>query len=328
MSADEQAVEVRATPCPSKTCVVSPRDGFRWTYKSSQQLWQLLHTDSVGLLHQVCMGQGFTIKGSTACGVCIERGAMHCRNRVALLSWLYPCDVTACINIISLVHVFPFPFLSQLFYLMGLPTVMTTDQGKEFHNRVNDELMKVFGIKHRLTTAYHPQANGLDERLNQTLINSLANLAQEDHTMWDKNLLEVVYAYNTVVQDSSKFTPFEAMFGRVAHLPVDFIATTNYDADAKVKEFVDLQMRKNKSSPQNARRQKMPSKKTSRWHKGSRRCTTTEVQCCILLQCWVSSPEEGLHSEEASRRKAGLPVGRTLCDLIITWKRSFLIEGA
>ena len=57
--------------------------------------------------------------------------------------------------------------------------------------------------------------------------------------MWDKNLLEVVYAYNTAVQDSSKFTPFEATFGRVARLPVDFITTTNYDADAKVKEFVD-----------------------------------------------------------------------------------------
>ena len=87
--------------------------------------------------------------------------------QVALLSWLYPCDVTTCINIISLVQVFPFPFLSQLFYLMVLPTVMTTDQGKEFHNRVNDELVKVFGIKHRLTAAYHPQANGLDECLNQ-----------------------------------------------------------------------------------------------------------------------------------------------------------------
>lgn len=40
---------------------------------------------------------------------------------------------------------------------------MMTDQGKEFFNQVNAELMKVFGIEHRMTTAYHPQANGLDE---------------------------------------------------------------------------------------------------------------------------------------------------------------------
>ena len=56
---------------------------------------------------------------------------------------------------------------------MGLPSVITTDQGKEFHNIVNFELMEVLGIDHRMTTAYHPQANGLDERLNQTLVNSL-----------------------------------------------------------------------------------------------------------------------------------------------------------
>ena len=60
--------------------------------------------------------------------------------------------------------------LTQLFMIMGVPEVMMTDQGKKFHNQVNAELMKVFRIDHRMTTTYHPQANGLDERLNQTLI--------------------------------------------------------------------------------------------------------------------------------------------------------------
>ena len=83
---------------------------------------------------------------------------------------------------------------------MGLPSVITTDQGSEFNNRINAKLMKAFGIKHRLTTAYHPQANGLDERYNQTLINSLSKFAQEDREKWDDNLGAVVYSYNTAVQ--------------------------------------------------------------------------------------------------------------------------------
>ncbi len=110
--------------------------------------------------------------------------------------------------------------------IMGIPVVMTTDQGKEFHNQVNTQLMKVFRNDHRLTTAYHPQANGLDERLNQTLVNSLSKFA------------EVVYSYNTAVQESSKHTPFEAMFGRVGRLPVDFSADKEFDADKKVHQFV------------------------------------------------------------------------------------------
>lgn len=60
------------------------------------------------------------------------------------------------------IHIF------HLFYLMGIPAVITTDQGREFHNHINEALMETFGIDYRLTTPYHPQANGLDERLNQT----------------------------------------------------------------------------------------------------------------------------------------------------------------
>ena len=101
--------------------------------------------------------------------------------------------------------------------------------------------MKVFGIQHRLTTTYHPQVNGLDERLNQTLANSLAKYAQGNREAWDETLQEVVYAYNTAVQESTKHTPFEAMFGRVARLPVDFNATSNYDADEKLQEFIEAE---------------------------------------------------------------------------------------
>ena len=84
--------------------------------------------------------------------------------------------------------------------MLGLPAVLKTDQGKEFRNKVNTELTSAFGIDHRLTTAYHPQANGLDERFNQTLVNSLSKFAQTDRESWDEKLGAVVYAYNSSVQ--------------------------------------------------------------------------------------------------------------------------------
>ena len=51
--------------------------------------------------------------------------------------------------------------------------------------------MNIFSIKHRMTTPYHPQANGLDERYNQTLVNSVAKFVNDDRTTWD---LKIVYA--------------------------------------------------------------------------------------------------------------------------------------
>jgi len=51
--------------------------------------------------------------------------------------------------------------LKELFYLMGIPSVITTDQGRECRNELNQQLTISFGIKHRLTTAYHPQVHYL-----------------------------------------------------------------------------------------------------------------------------------------------------------------------
>ena len=111
-----------------------------------------------------------------------------------------------------------------------------TDQGTEFHNRVNDELMKVFGIQHCLTTLYHPQANGMDERLNQALVNSPAKFAQDSCQTWDEKLPEIVNVYNTAMQESTKH-----LRRRVACLPVDFNAISSYDADMQVQEFMEAE---------------------------------------------------------------------------------------
>ena len=45
----------------------------------------------------------------------------------------------------------------QIFMRMGIPRILTSDQGREFKNSLNEEMMQLLGIKYHLTTAYHPQ---------------------------------------------------------------------------------------------------------------------------------------------------------------------------
>src|SRR6266542_6843700 len=59
------------------------------------------------------------------------------------------------------------------------PEVLQSDQETHFVNRVIEDLMKKFRIKHRLSSPYHPQTNGLVERFNQTLCEKLAKLSEE-----------------------------------------------------------------------------------------------------------------------------------------------------
>src|SRR6266498_2377906 len=61
----------------------------------------------------------------------------------------------------------------------GYPEVLQSDQRTHFVNRVIEDLTEKFRIKHRLSSPYHPQTNGLVERFNQTLCEKLAKLAEK-----------------------------------------------------------------------------------------------------------------------------------------------------
>ena len=60
-------------------------------------------------------------------------------------------------------------FLYKLLTRYGVAEIVMSDQGREFVNDVNRRLFELTGSEHRVSSAYHPQTNGLDERMNQTL---------------------------------------------------------------------------------------------------------------------------------------------------------------
>ena len=93
----------------------------------------------------------------------------------------------------------------------GCPEEIVSDQGREFCNQVIDLLEQLTGFKHKITSAYHPQSNGLDERLNQMLKLKLQQLVNEHMDDWDEVIL---FAYRSSRQDSTKCTPFFLMYGR------------------------------------------------------------------------------------------------------------------
>lgn len=57
------------------------------------------------------------------------------------------------------------------------PAVEISDQGREFCNNLAKELFRLTGTQYRVTSRYHPQANGLVERLNRTIKNSLLKVS-------------------------------------------------------------------------------------------------------------------------------------------------------
>ena len=61
--------------------------------------------------------------------------------------------------------------------------VQINDQSRGFVNQVYDELYNLTEVKQRITSAYHPQANGLVERQNRTIKNYLVKVLEDNNEM-------------------------------------------------------------------------------------------------------------------------------------------------
>ncbi|GBC11726.1 protein NYNRIN-like [Rhizophagus irregularis DAOM 181602=DAOM 197198] len=106
----------------------------------------------------------------------------------------------------------------------GCPRKIISDRGKHFDNKMVELLTKKFEIKHNLSTSYHPQTNGLVERFNKTLCESLAKL-QEDK-QWDDKIPSVLFAYRNKTHSSTKTKPFYLVYGRKANFIEEETQTT------------------------------------------------------------------------------------------------------
>lgn len=105
-------------------------------------------------------------------------------------------------------------FLHSIVLRHGGPAVVITDRGTAFTAALTEELIKLCYTDHRKTTSYHPQTNGLTERLNKTIADMISMYVDDDHKNWDDILPFVTFAYNTTAQETTSFTPFRLIHGR------------------------------------------------------------------------------------------------------------------
>ena len=114
----------------------------------------------------------------------------------------------------------------------GCPRVILSDRGTHFRNEIVDGICEKFRIKHKLSSPYHPQTNGLVERFNRTLCEGLAKVTERENE-WDRYIESVLFAYRTNKHNTTKRTPFFMVYGREAILPID---DNNQDEEISEKE--------------------------------------------------------------------------------------------
>ena len=109
----------------------------------------------------------------------------------------------------------------------GVPSILHSDQGRNFESDMLHQILQAFGIKKCRTMAYHPQCDSMVERFNHSLLQLLRCYVNTEED-WETYLPLVLYAYRTAPHSTTGISPFQLMFGRDPK-PATFPPTNAFD---------------------------------------------------------------------------------------------------
>ncbi|GJU24786.1 reverse transcriptase domain-containing protein [Tanacetum coccineum] len=102
------------------------------------------------------------------------------------------------------------------FYQFGLPRVIVTDNETQLVNDPFESWYEKWKIKQMNTIVAHPQANGLVERANKSLMYRLKARLERERVGWVDELPNIVWAHRTMLKTSNGETPFSLTYGSEA----------------------------------------------------------------------------------------------------------------
>lgn len=105
--------------------------------------------------------------------------------------------------------------LHETFCRFGFPESLKTDNGPQFISSEFQQFCSQFGIEHRKTTPYWPQANGEVERMNRTIVKRLKISQETDGSDWQWDLRMFALMQNSTPHSTTGVAPSILMFGRV-----------------------------------------------------------------------------------------------------------------
>jgi hypothetical protein len=195
--------------------------------------------------------------------------------------WLKPCTSKSAKNVA--VH------LLDIFTTYGFPSVLRSDRGKEYTNKLVENICSLGHIEHKFTVAYYHSGNGRVERQNRTARDTILKLVLDnklDERDWYTVVPAVMLSMNARIHSTLKASPFQLLLGRdpfSCYVPVGaekdgvFAESSIPDLEATkrmkewklfkthvIKHIHDIKLREHDKKENKNNKNKKPRKKTQK----------------------------------------------------------------
>ena len=103
----------------------------------------------------------------------------------------------------------------------GTPRAIVSYEGPHFYNKVFENLMEKYGVRHRKALAYHPQSNGQVKITNHAIKKILEKTVSTRRKDWSFHLDDALWAYQTTCKTLIRMSPYRFLFSKACHLSIE-----------------------------------------------------------------------------------------------------------
>ncbi|GJT51925.1 RNA-directed DNA polymerase [Tanacetum coccineum] len=138
-------------------------------------------------------------------------------DRFSKMAYFVPCSKTFNASQVARLY------FVEIMKLHGVSKTLTFDRDVKFVSHFWRTLWTHLGSKLQFSSSYHPQTNGQTKVVNRSLGNLLRSLIRNNAKHWDLILPQAEFAYNRLVNRTTRKSPFEVVYGQNLITPLDLV---------------------------------------------------------------------------------------------------------